>query len=77
MSHVVLQRLHRYGLGDFSPVIFIFILFVFIFYDHLHGWVFPLAFVIARGSVLPVAPMFLGHLYCLLHQVQLLEKGST
>ncbi|CAL2264121.1 unnamed protein product [Prunus armeniaca] len=34
-------------------------------------------FLSSCGSVLPLAPMFLGHLYCLLDQVQLLEKGSA
>ncbi|CAL8152937.1 unnamed protein product [Prunus armeniaca] len=45
--------------------------------DCLHERVFPLALAIARGSVLPLAPMFLGHLYHLLDQVQLLEKGAA
>ncbi|CAL9029942.1 unnamed protein product [Prunus brigantina] len=45
--------------------------------DCLHEQVFPLALAIAHGSVLPLAPMFLGHLYCLLDQVQILEKGAA
>ncbi|CAL2255872.1 unnamed protein product [Prunus armeniaca] len=45
--------------------------------DCLHEHVFPLALAIARGSVLALAPMFLGHLYRLLDQVQLLEKGAA
>ncbi|CAL9006442.1 unnamed protein product [Prunus brigantina] len=45
--------------------------------DCLHGRVFPLALVIARGSMIPLAPMFLGHLYRLLDQVQFLEKEAA
>ncbi|CAL2246603.1 unnamed protein product [Prunus armeniaca] len=56
--------LGRFLLCDFPP-------------DCLHERVFPLALAIARGSVLPLAPMFLRHLYCLLDQVQLLEKGAA
>ncbi|PQM35336.1 uncharacterized protein Pyn_23655 [Prunus yedoensis var. nudiflora] len=42
--------------------------------DCLHERVFPLALAIARGNTIPLAPMFLGHLYLLLDQTQLLEK---
>ncbi|CAL2270468.1 unnamed protein product [Prunus armeniaca] len=42
--------------------------------DCLHERVFPLALAIAHGSTLPLAPMFLGHLYCLLDQVFLWER---
>ncbi|CAL8173510.1 unnamed protein product [Prunus armeniaca] len=45
--------------------------------DCLHGRVFPLALAIARGSMIPLAPMFLGHLYRLLDQIQFLEKGAA
>ncbi|PQP93506.1 uncharacterized protein Pyn_29656 [Prunus yedoensis var. nudiflora] len=45
--------------------------------DCLHARVFPLALAIARGDMIPLAPMFLGHLYCLLDQVQFLEKGAA
>ncbi|CAL9011853.1 unnamed protein product [Prunus brigantina] len=45
--------------------------------DCLHERVFPLALAIAHGSTLPLAPMFLGHLYCLLDQVQILEKVTA
>ncbi|CAL9022295.1 unnamed protein product [Prunus brigantina] len=45
--------------------------------DCLHGRVFPLALAIARGSMIPLAPMFLGHLYRLLDQIQFLEKGPA
>ncbi|CAL9013011.1 unnamed protein product [Prunus brigantina] len=43
--------------------------------DCLHERVFPLALAITHGSVLLLAPMFLGHLYRLLDQVQFLERG--
>ncbi|PQM36013.1 uncharacterized protein Pyn_28008 [Prunus yedoensis var. nudiflora] len=36
--------------------------------DCLHARVFPLALVIARGDMIPLAPMFLGHMYRLLDQ---------
>ncbi|CAL8168094.1 unnamed protein product [Prunus armeniaca] len=45
--------------------------------DCLHGRVFPLALAIARGSMIPLAPMFLGHLCRLLDQIQFLEKGEA
>ncbi|CAL2263196.1 unnamed protein product [Prunus armeniaca] len=45
--------------------------------DCLQGRVFPLALAIARGSMIPLAPMFLGHLYRLLDQIQFLEKGAA
>ncbi|CAL9008802.1 unnamed protein product [Prunus brigantina] len=45
--------------------------------DCLHGRVFPLALAIERGSMIPLAPMFLGHLYRLLDQIQFLEKGAA
>ncbi|KAF2383810.1 hypothetical protein BSN84_16915, partial [Acinetobacter baylyi] len=38
---------------------------------------FPLGLAIARGSMIPLAPMFLGHLYRLLDQIQFLEKGTV
>ncbi|KAL6284597.1 hypothetical protein ACE6H2_015526 [Prunus campanulata] len=44
--------------------------------DFLHERVFPLALVIARGDSIPLAPMFLGHLYRLLDQCQILEKNA-
>ncbi|CAL9025143.1 unnamed protein product, partial [Prunus brigantina] len=44
-------------------------LFYDFFQDCLHERVLPLAIVIACGSVLPLALMFLGHLYYLLDQV--------
>ncbi|PQM37165.1 uncharacterized protein Pyn_39921 [Prunus yedoensis var. nudiflora] len=43
----------------------------------MHERVFPLALAIARGDVIPLAPMFLGYLYRLLDQVHLLEKGAA
>lgn len=43
--------------------------------DCLHERVLPLALAIARGDTIPLAPMYLGQLYRLLDQVQLLEKG--
>ncbi|CAL9005497.1 unnamed protein product, partial [Prunus brigantina] len=46
-------------------------------FNCLHGRVFPLALAIARGSMIPLAPMFLGHLYRLLDQIQFLEKGAA
>ncbi|CAL8175193.1 unnamed protein product [Prunus armeniaca] len=52
-------------------------LFCDFFQDCLHGRVFPLALAIARGSMIPLAPMFLGHLYRLLDQIQFLEKGAA
>ncbi|CAL8169050.1 unnamed protein product [Prunus armeniaca] len=45
--------------------------------DCLHERVFPLALAIARGSMIPLAPMFLGHLYRLLDHIQFLEKGAA
>ncbi|CAL9011406.1 unnamed protein product, partial [Prunus brigantina] len=45
--------------------------------DCLHGRVFPLALAIAQGSMIPLAPMFLGHLYRLVDQIQCLEKGAA
>ncbi|PQQ02678.1 uncharacterized protein Pyn_38292 [Prunus yedoensis var. nudiflora] len=45
--------------------------------DCLHARVFPLALAVARGDMIPLAPMFLGHLYRLLDQVQFLEKGAA
>ncbi|CAL2229408.1 unnamed protein product [Prunus armeniaca] len=45
--------------------------------DCLHECVFPLALAIARGDTIPLAPMFLGHLYRLLNQAQLLEKSAS
>ncbi|PQM33573.1 uncharacterized protein Pyn_21502 [Prunus yedoensis var. nudiflora] len=56
--------LGRFVLCDFSP-------------DCLHERVFPLALAIARGDAIPLAPMFLGHLYRLLDQTQLLEKNAS
>lgn len=43
--------------------------------DLIHDRVFPMALSIARGDAIPLAPMFLGHLYLLLDQVHFLEKG--
>ncbi|CAL8992531.1 unnamed protein product, partial [Prunus brigantina] len=45
--------------------------------DCLHERVFPLALAIARGDTIPLAPMFLGHLYHLLDRAQLLEKSAS
>ncbi|CAL8152639.1 unnamed protein product [Prunus armeniaca] len=45
--------------------------------DCLQERIFPLALAIAQGSMIPVAPMFLGHLYRLLDQIQFLEKGTA
>ncbi|PQQ18428.1 uncharacterized protein Pyn_23522 [Prunus yedoensis var. nudiflora] len=45
--------------------------------DCLHARVFPLALAVARGNIIPLAPMFLGHLYRLLDQIQFLEKGAA
>ncbi|CAL8994911.1 unnamed protein product [Prunus brigantina] len=45
--------------------------------DCLHERVFPLALAIARGDTIPLAPMFLGHLYHLLDRTQLLEKNAS
>ncbi|KAL6279072.1 hypothetical protein ACE6H2_015953 [Prunus campanulata] len=45
--------------------------------DCMHERVFPLALAIARGDMIPLAPMFLGYLYRLLDQVHLLEKGAA
>ncbi|CAL2271161.1 unnamed protein product [Prunus armeniaca] len=45
--------------------------------DCLHERIFPLALAIARGSMIPLAPMFLGHLYRLLDQILFLEKGTA
>ncbi|CAL8992922.1 unnamed protein product, partial [Prunus brigantina] len=45
--------------------------------DCLHERVFPLALAIARGDTIPLAPMFLGHLYHLLDRTQLLEKSAS
>ncbi|CAL8992500.1 unnamed protein product [Prunus brigantina] len=56
--------LGRFVLCDFSQ-------------DCLHERVFPLALAIARGDTIPLAPMFLGHLYRLLNQTQLLEKRAS
>ncbi|PQM42280.1 uncharacterized protein Pyn_18592 [Prunus yedoensis var. nudiflora] len=56
--------LGRFVLCDFSQ-------------DCLHERVFPLALAIARGNAIPLAPMFLGHLYLLLDQTQLLEKNAS
>ncbi|CAL8175521.1 unnamed protein product [Prunus armeniaca] len=56
--------LGRFVLCDFSQ-------------DCLHERVFPLALAIARGDTIPLAPMFLGHLYHLLNRTQLLEKSAS
>ncbi|PQM34659.1 uncharacterized protein Pyn_40296 [Prunus yedoensis var. nudiflora] len=56
--------LGKFVFCDFSP-------------DCMHERVFPLALAIARGDVIPLAPMFLGYLYRLLDQVHLLEKGAA
>ncbi|CAL2230904.1 unnamed protein product [Prunus armeniaca] len=56
--------LGRFVLCDFSQ-------------DYLHELVFPLALAIARGDTIPLAPMFLGHLYHLLNRTQLLEKNAS
>ncbi|CAL2230903.1 unnamed protein product [Prunus armeniaca] len=56
--------LGRFVLCDFSQ-------------DCLHECVFPLALAIARGDTIPLAPMFLGHLYHLLNRTQLLEKNAS
>ncbi|CAL2256985.1 unnamed protein product [Prunus armeniaca] len=56
--------LGRFVLCDFSQ-------------DCLHERVFPLALAIARGDTIPLAPMFLGHLYRLLNQTQLLQKSAS
>ncbi|PQQ08219.1 uncharacterized protein Pyn_40689 [Prunus yedoensis var. nudiflora] len=56
--------LGRFVLCDFSP-------------DCLHEHVFPLALAIARGDAIPLAPMFLGHLYQLLDRTQLFEKNAS
>ncbi|CAL2239493.1 unnamed protein product [Prunus armeniaca] len=46
-------------------------------FDYLHERVFPLALAIAQGDRIPLAPMFLGHLYQLLNQTQLFEKSAV
>ncbi|CAL8152433.1 unnamed protein product [Prunus armeniaca] len=45
--------------------------------DCLHERVFPFALAIARGDTIPLASMFLGHLYRLLDRTQLLEKSAA
>ncbi|CAL2239743.1 unnamed protein product [Prunus armeniaca] len=54
--------LGRFVLCDFSQ-------------DCLHERVFPLALAIARGDTIPLAPMFLGHLYHLLDQECIRNHG--
>ncbi|CAL8091792.1 unnamed protein product [Prunus armeniaca] len=64
LAAFIVLWLGRFVLCDFSQ-------------DCLHECVFPLALAIARGNTIPLAPMFLGHLYHLLNRTQLLEKNVS
>ncbi|XP_008229292.1 PREDICTED: uncharacterized protein LOC103328662 [Prunus mume] len=64
LAAFIALKLGRFVLCDFS-------------HDCLHEHVFSLALAIARGDTIPLAPMFLGHLYRLLNQTQLLEKSTS